>query len=333
MSTTKNKKPNKSQQIAEEVTATILQALEEGTVPWRKPWQVIGGRHYNANSQKTYRGINQFTLDVRAMAEGYKSPAWMTFKQANKASFKAWRQEHGAPDTPESFKEYRDDEGSYRGVRRGEESALIVFWKLQRFKDRDDPDKIKTVPLLKYFRVFNSEQTDLELELPDEVQLRQDADTIEAAETILDGLAERDEPKITEGGNRAYYAPRMDIIGMPEPEQFNTDPDYYRVLFHELTHWTGHESRKARPEITQAIFGREASYAREELVAELGAAMLMAHAGIDSDDHSKQSAAYIDGWRSAISDDPRLVITAGSRAQSAVDYITGATYDNHDDDE
>lgn len=319
-----------TQEIAEQVTATILAALDEGTVPWRKPWTVIGGRHYNAITGRGYRGINQFSLDCVAMREDFSAPAWMTFRQAAAESFRQWKKEHPEVPAADAQAAYKDDPAGYRGVRKGEESSLVVFWKIRKFRDEEDRDKVRTVPLLRYFRVFNAEQTDLELEFDDRPGIRDSADTIDAAEAILDELSERDEPVIEEGGDRAYYAPMLDKIGMPTPEQFDSDESYYRVLFHELTHWTGHKSRNNRPEIYAGSFGNE-PYAREELTAELGAAMMMNAAGIDSQEHYEASAAYIDNWRQALTDDPKMVIAAGGRAQRAVDYLTGATYSDDDD--
>jgi antirestriction protein ArdC len=133
-------------------------------------------------------------------------------------------------------------------------------------------------------------------------------------------------PEIKRGLDRAYYSPGGDFVGMPSPEQFKSGEDYYSVLFHELTHSTGHESRLNRKGVSGAdgqwsAFGSQ-SYSKEELVAEMGAAFLCGQAGI-VERTLDNSAAYIKSWLSRLKDDPRLVVQAAAQAQKAADFILG----------
>jgi antirestriction protein ArdC len=338
--TKKKSKGKSTQQIHDEVTDRIIAALEEGTVPWQRPWKVIGGLHSNWKSQKNYRGINQFLLDITAQAGGYRSPYWLTFNQAKDESYRQYREKHGVKDSPEAQKAYRDS-GEYKGVRAGEESTLVVFWKILKFDKKDENgrpipkvkgtrrDNVKvTVPLLRYYRVFNSEQTDLGIEPPNEDDLR-DHTPIEEAQSIIDNCPKR--PEIFHRGDRAFYLPPADAITLPQPEQFESDEAYYATAFHELVHATGHESRTGRVE-DWSLFGSD-PYAKEELVAEIGAAILASHSGIESESLHKNTAAYVQSWIKRFKEDHTLLMGAGSKAQAAVDYILDTKFDNNDNND
>jgi len=135
-------------------------------------------------------------------------------------------------------------------------------------------------------------------------------------------------PTIHEGGARAYYQPTSDRVQMPERGRFATASDWHATLFHELAHSTGHRDRLNRRELYSGRFGSP-DYAREELTAELAAAMLCLAADIDSPPLTEQHAAYIDHWRKSIGADPRLVTTAAQRAQHAADHILGTNFNDN----
>ena len=149
---------------------------------------------------------------------------------------------------------------------------------------------------------------------------KREVNPIEACEEIIKNY--KNGPVIEHGGNRAYYAPLMDKIQMPKQENFDSDADYYKALFHEEAHSTGAQKRLNRFKATDAhIFGSE-KYSKEELVAEMTASFLCAEAGIDNDDNLRNSASYIEGWLKAIKEgDKNFVISAASRAQRAADYM------------
>ena len=138
---------------------------------------------------------------------------------------------------------------------------------------------------------------------------------------ITSDLPER--PRIEHGEPRAYYRPSNDVVNMPRPETFDSDESYYSILFHELTHWTGHGSRLKREGVEHlAAFGGD-RYSREELVAEMGSAFLSNVAGIDTDATIENAAAYIQGWLSALRGDKRFIVQAAGKAQKAVDWMIG----------
>lgn len=285
---------NKVYQI---ITENIIKLLESGTVPWSKPWRA----HRNFKSGHTYRGLNIFILTSASERNGYKSLLWGTYQSLQQAGGQ---------------------------VKKGEKGHQIILWKwLLTKKDPDDDDeKGKRVPILRYFTVFNIDQCDWEEGTrPNETNGQHYTD--EKAQAIIDNMPNR--PPITHAGTRAYYTPDDDAVTLPAPESFYTPQAYYGTAYHELGHATGHPTRLNR-EIKNG-FGTE-KYSKEELIAEMTAAMLAGHAGI-VDDLIDNSAAYIQSWLSVLKNDKKMVIHAAANAQKAADYILGTTYDTDDADD
>jgi antirestriction protein ArdC len=211
-------------------------------------------------------------------------------------------------------------------VRKGEESTLVVFWKVLRKKDRES-GKDKSFPMLRYYRVWNLEQTE-GVRIPKDRPMPTDEpeagfNPVDNAEAIASGYP--DGPPISyDGGDRAYFIPALDEIHLPKRETFVSAAAFYSTLFHEQTHSTGHKSRLNREGISDhgQVFGNH-EYGREELIAEMGAAFLCAEAGLDPSDHLANSAAYIGSWMRKIREDKRAVVVAAGAAQKAVDHILG----------
>jgi|CXWL01.1.fsa_nt_gi antirestriction protein ArdC len=284
--------------VYEVITGQIVEQLERGVVPWARPWKVDGLAPSNLVSRRPYRGINVFLLGFRAAS----TPWWLTFRQAKALG------------------------GS---VRAGERSTPVIFW---RWVDRTERGIDETssgserrrerLPVLRYYSVFNLDQTEgIDLAKIPAV----DASAIGDVPTAEEIVARFPDPPAIEhlAQPRAFYRPSTDSVTMPPRSAFERAEGYYSTLFHELTHATGHAKRLARPGFDKnhaSPFGSE-PYAREELVAELGAAFLCGEAGLDPD--ISNSAAYIDHWRRQLSRDSRLVITAAQQAQRAADFILG----------
>lgn len=277
--------------VYEIVTNEIIAALEEDVVPWSKPWNSTP--HKNLKNNYTYRGINQMLCEMYVQRYGYEHPYWMTFKNVSDMGGK---------------------------VKKGEKSHIVVLWRFIKSKETDaNGEPLNTFPILRYYRVFNIDQTE-GIEIPDE-EVKKDNNPIKAAQEIIDNWG--DKPDIMHGGDMAAYNPMLDVIHMPKLNDFVDSPAYYTTLFHESVHATGHKDRLAREEITKATitFG-DTDYSREELVAEIGAAMLAAHTGIDPST-KERSKAYVKHWLKALKNDKKMVITASSRAQKAVEHIVG----------
>jgi len=269
------------------ITEKILAQLEKGKIPWRKPWTCTD--HKNIISRKPYRGINVWMLDIAAEERGYKSHYWLTYKQAQKLG------------------------GT---VRKGEKANIVVFWKINTREDEDGEEK--SFPFLRYYNVFNVEQCD-GIDAPAEETIS--FDPIEKCEAIVSNMPNR--PDIKHAGDRACYYPSLDYVNMPHPETFENEPLYYSVLFHELAHSTGHPGRLDRfgTDNKPAPFGSP-DYSKEELIAEMTAAMLCATVNIENNT-LENSAAYIQSWLTVLNDDPKMVVHAAGKAQKAADFITG----------
>jgi antirestriction protein ArdC len=271
--------------VYEIITEKVVESLKKGVVPWNQPWRVTG--HRNMISKKGYRGINPFLLDLK----GYKSPFWMTFNQAK---------------------------GLGGTVKKGEKGTMVVFWKMLKKADANGVEK--NIPLLRYYTVFNLEQT----EGIDPKNIPADEKRAHApiadAEKVVAEFA--DKPPVSHGGDRACYAPLSDKIEMPHPENFKTGEGYYRTLFHEFGHSTGHAKRLARKDHT-AFWGGKEEYAKEELVAEMTSAFLAGECQFTETVNNEDTVAYIGNWLKALNNDPTMVVSAAGQAQKAADYIRG----------
>jgi antirestriction protein ArdC len=277
--------------VYEIVTNRIMDLLQAGEIPWRKPWKASGGAK-NFVSKKPYRGINQFLLNAAIFSSAY----WMTFRQAL---------ERGGQ------------------VRKGEKSTMVVFWKWLDRKDSDDQDDdtdasiTGKVPLLRYYNVFILDQID-EITAPEEKQILNPLHPIEQAELVIRNMPRK--PIIQFGGDRACYSPQLDHVKLPNREAFKSPEEFYSTAFHELAHATGHPSRLSRKGITDPTYFGSHDYSQEELVAEFGASMLSGVAGIEQKT-IENSAVYIQGWLKALKNDKKLAIIAAGQAQRAADFI------------
>lgn len=273
------------------VSDRITALLEKGVVPWQQNWNSNQQPPQNLVSRKPYRGINILLLN----SMGYASLYWVTFKQAQEL-------------------------GGY--VKQGQKGCPVIFWRSIEVQNRETGET-EHVPLLRYYTVFNLTQCEGIAAPAAENQIA-DHTPVQAAEKIVAGMPKC--PEIQHGLNRAFYSPVKDTVGMPQREQFKSAEDYYSVLFHELTHSTGHQSRLNRKGVSRsegklAAFGTD-PYAKEELVAEMGAAFLCGQAGI-VERTMDNSAAYIASWLERLKNDSKLVVQAAAQAQKAADFILG----------
>jgi antirestriction protein ArdC len=274
----------------EVVIDRILDLLDAGTVPWRRPWNPAVGLPRNVRGT-AYRGINLLVLGCQS----YESPLWLTFRQVTQLGGR---------------------------VRAGERGTPVLLWKWpERTADTDgDREQRRPFPLVRYYLVWNLLQTD-GIEVPASSATPSTGAAQFSAESVVSRMPAP--PVIRhDGGARAFYRPSSDSIHMPPREAFHDTDGYRATLFHELVHSTGHSTRLARPAVTDgALFG-DHTYSEEELVAEIGAAYLCAHVGI-SERTLENSAAYVASWLRVLRDDRRLLLRAAQHAQRAVDYVLG----------
>jgi len=278
-----------------EITDKIVLELEQGIVPWVRPWRSgVGSASLslpkNALTKRSYSGINIILLWSALDERGFASPHWLTFKQALELG------------------------GS---VRKGEKGTSVYYAdkfipEKERQRARDDGTDPATIHFLKRYTVFNAEQCDgLSADLRIPRPLLPDCQTIPHAEALIAATG----ADFRVGGNEAFYVPSQDFIRIPHQSAFADQINYYRTAFHELGHWTGHASRLARD--LSSGFG-SGGYAREELVAEMATAFVCASLGIVP---TVRHADYIGNWLQALREEPRAIFRAASQASKAADFI------------
>jgi len=271
--------------IYQAVTDRIIAQMEEGTIPWHKSW-IISGSCISHATGKPYSLLNQMLL--------------------------------GKPGEYVTFNQIRQTGGS---IRRGEKAHMVVFWKWITTEDEETGEE-KEVPFLRYYNVFHLDQCEGVaakhlLPMPKKACAH-----VRSASLIADCAAREKVTIRHEHGDRAFYKPVTDVVVLPEMAQFNSTAEYYSTAFHELIHSTGHNTRMNRLDST-AFFGSEA-YSKEELIAEIGAAALLNHTGLETSGSFRNSAAYIQSWLLALRNDKRMIVSASSKAEKAVQLILGS---------
>ena len=268
--------------IYREVTDRIIAQMENGIIPWQKPW-VAAGNCISHATGKPYSLLNQMMLG--------KAGEYVTFKQC--------QQEGGK-------------------VRKGEKANMVVFWKWTEQKD-EETGEVKEVLFLRYYNVFHIDQCE-GLTPKHERRMPATANADEKAESIITAYIQQSGVKlIHQAGDRAFYSPSADSVTLPLLKQFAQTAEYYSTAFHELTHSTDHASRLNRLEKV-AFFGTEA-YSQEELVTESGAAALVNHTGLETIGSFRNSTAYIQNWLKVLKNDKRFIISAAGKAEKAVNLI------------
>lgn len=261
------------------VTQKVVDLLEQGVPPWTSPFANV--LPANAISGRRYSGSNILLLWLAAMEKGWRNPLYMTFLQA---------QQVGA------------------SIRKGEKSHPVLF--VSFVKDKEDPEK--EVPFAKVSHVFNVNQVD---NLPPEYnpapKVWDKDEQFDASYAFFNDIP----ADVRYGGDRAFYHHGDDYIRLPTADSFSSADDFLRTFSHELVHWSGHKDRCNR------VFGKkfaDPEYSHEELIAELGAAFIMAQFGYTG--HTN-SASYLAGWLKMLKQDPRALFSIASYAGHAADYI------------
>lgn len=275
-------------EIREQITKQLIDAIKAGTIPWRRPWSSDSnapGLHTSMSTGSPYRGINQLILMASTARQNFKSKWWGTFNQIkqNRAS-----------------------------VSRGQKGTQIVlFKKIERERTDETGDDVKDrFFVMKTFTVFNADQTtDLERFKVGFTKPQNNAtERYENADAVIEGTG----ADIRYGGNEAFYNPPGDFIQLPHRHQFKTPELAYETTFHELTHWTEHPSRLNWDRASEG-------YAMGELIAEIGSCLMMGELGlpITTDLH----AAYLTHWLEKMENDPKFIFKAAAQSSKAVDYL------------
>jgi len=271
--------------IYSEITSRIITEMENGVIPWQKPW-VASGSCVSYATGKPYSLLNQMLLG--------RPGEYATFKQVQQA-------------------------GGY--VKKGQKASMVVFWKWLEQED-EETGEVKEIPFLRYYNVFHIDQCE-GLKPRHAEPLPQTANADQKAESIICDYLKTSGVKLEHmEGDRAFYRPSTDSITLPLLAQFKETAEYYSTAFHELIHSTGHAKRLNRIAAT-AFFGSEA-YSKEELVAEIGASALVNAAGLETAESFRNNSAYVQNWLQVLKSDKRFIVSASGKAEKAVALILGS---------
>jgi antirestriction protein ArdC len=271
----------------EELTNTIIAKLEDGVLPWRRPWdpKKCGATTSPMNpvTGRTYRGVNALALAMSPLAFG-GDPRWMSYRQAAQ---RGWQ------------------------VRKGEKGAVVFFYKKLELR-RDDDEERRTIPLLRAYVVFHASQVAGLPELGEPEAAKPVPERVADADLILKASGVR----IEIGGDRAYYAPSSDHIQMPRDSAFASPPAWAATVLHELGHASG-----AKHRLDRNLSGRfgDTAYSREELMVELASLFVGNTLGLPCD--VPNHASYIQSWLGVLKNDKREIFRAAADASRIAEWI------------
>lgn len=284
----------------DEVTNSIIQLIEAGTLPWYQPWQnqEVMELPYNPSTGNDYQGINTLNLWSCTIEKGFLSNRWMTFNQAKKLG------------------------GT---VRKGEKSTSIsvakdTYKKTEMVNPQGITEEVTTkYTFFKCYRVFNLDQLDFPEDSKPE--LKNQAKPYAEIENVVDQLIYYSGAQVIEGSNKAFFSPLTGRITMPHRSSFASLEKWQQVLLHELVHWSGSRDQLDRSSVYQQMqLSGDDEYAFEELVAEIGSAFLSCKLGVEGG-FSHLSPAYLVSWLKVLKADNSAIFRAASMARQAVDYI------------
>lgn len=308
--------------IAPRLTELMIRKIETLTDDWHKPWVAdVSGLPRNLRGT-SYRAGNLLLLSMLTELEKFRAPVFMTFKQAKEAGL---------------------------NIRSGQSAFPIYFWKMNiRHKETRKQIDIEVYrqlstteklqydlrPILRYYTVFNIDQTDMAEKVPAryaELTKTPEADDLSDGFACagVDALLEADAwhcPIELQYGDRASYSRMFDKIVCPLKRQFPSGADFYSTLLHEVAHSTGHPIRLNRP--SHLIFG-DSKYAREELVAELTSALCGAMLGLSVVPRA-ENAAYLKSWLGRLHEEPTylfdILVDVNKAARMIIDRIEPDTH-------
>ena len=280
--------------IAADITATIIAKLEAGTTPWQRPWSIIGesGRPLR-HEGVAYNGINALWLWATADTYGYQSRYWMTARQARELGGEVRR------DARPSFSVYAST------FRKAGVPSLLGM----------SADRM--IRFLRSYVVYNADEI---TGLPDyyyPVPVPPTPRLLSDRQDRIDAFFAAVPSKVRNGGDRAFFDPTFDYIQMPRPGSFRSADAYASTLAHESCHWTGHHSRLDR------TFGKrfgDKAYGVEELVAELGSAMVCGDLGLATEIHDSH-ASYLASWLGLLRADKTAIFLVATKAEQAFSYL------------
>tara|TARA_Y100000310_G_scaffold337335_1_gene424161 strand:+ start:29 stop:874 length:846 start_codon:yes stop_codon:yes gene_type:complete len=273
--------------VATIVTNQVIEGLKGGRIPWHKEWEEGATTPHNFTSGHAYRGVNVLLAREYCQRHQWQHPLFASYKQIATAGGQ---------------------------VTKGSKGNIITYWRTGELETEDENGQISTKKtfVLRYYNVFNIGQTDMQAD--DYIKT-----FAHESDTTAEELLHRHQPTIQSlTSANPCYRPSEDVMELPGLDLYKQQSDYYSVAFHELTHWSGHQSRLNR--LLSSLEGNKQSYSKEELIAEMGANMLSFECKLETA-VPDNSIAYIQNWLKSLQDNPNMVIQASSKAQQAFDYL------------
>lgn len=292
--------PEMKNDLYKQVTAGLIEQMEQGVAIWQRPWVVSKAyQPQNGFSGRLYNGFNRIYLGLLQEQFGSNDPRWFTFKNVKDLGGK---------------------------VKKGSKQTLVIYNAPASYEKEDESTgevETKTYWKMVFYKVLHASQCEglPEYDVESEVPVQPDGDEDYPGIEQMIGWCQDNLSDVQHGSDRAYYMPSMDSITLPHEDMFKRLSWYAQTLAHEIIHATGHEKRLNRLE--KAGFGTD-SYAKEELVAEFGAAMMCGALDIPAD--MKQSASYLKSWAQRCKDEPSLLVSAANMAEKAVDFVMEDVY-------
>lgn len=322
---------NKSDEILKKFADMMVRIIKKANANnWKKGWMGVNGSIQGLPqniSGRTYSGGNSFFLMFNTAEKGYKTPVYMTFKQAKEQNLHVKSGEKSVP----IFK---------WGLSIKDENGKRVSEEDYNAMSQEERATMDVRPFPKMFHVFNIDQTNLEevnkkrydaivarFQTPEqEVKDTEGMYVNEALDRMFEQKAWHANIQYDKPADQAFYRPSTDTIVLPMKEQFKLGKtpeevyhdgmEYYSTALHEMAHSTGHESRLDRK------FGAQGTdnYAHEELIAEMTSALVGSTMGFDRK-ILENNANYLSGWLSRLRDKPETITTIMTDVGKASDMI------------
>lgn len=289
-----------------DLTAEVIANIENDPGNWTQPWKDALGNGFPINvlTRKRYQGGNVMVLSVTAMLNGWPQNVWGTYKQ--------WQGLEGQ-------------------VKKGEKGTLGLFWKIVEKEDKETGET-RTFPILNGFWLFNVSQVEGGEQITKDRfgdGLNGDVEPITRAEEFFAEVG----ADVTHAlQDQAFYSPTRDTITLPLREQFDDANRYYATLAHEHVHWTGHSTRCNRQLDKSSRFGDD-PYAKEELVAELGAVFVGGYLGLDVEPLTHSGAQYLQHWLKVLKEDSKVLWNVLSLAGKAFEWLVEEAGENGGSDD
>lgn len=314
-------------EIIQAVNDRVIEGLKDKGLQWFRPWKSgEENQPLNRLSSKHYKGFNIFLLNAEMIRHNYTSNQWLTFKQTIEMGGRV-KYEESKKYTPIYFWKlgYQDMKTGKFLTDKQIKSANLREKFTSAFNGKSI-DRYRKTFTIRYYNVYNLDQTTGIDPIVFEPSIKASFTSNEMVDSIIDNYISRSNSlklNVSKSSDQAYYSPSKDLVVMPEQDSFVDSDSYYKTLFHELAHSTGHETRLNRKGIANVNFFGSESYAQEELIAEISSMYLTGLCDLNPKDSDDNSQAYINGWVKKFKDEAKECFYAMQQATKCSTLILG----------